>query len=126
MAIIGIGTDLIEIDRIESTLKRYPDRFPERILSAVELEIFKSHPLPGRYLAKRFAAKEAGAKALGTGIRSHVNFTDFVVRNDAAGNPSMSLEAGAAKEMLRMGGKHVHLSLSDERNFAQAFVIIES
>lgn len=126
MAIVGIGTDLVEIDRIEATLARHPERFPQRILSSVELKVFHQHALPGRYLAKRFAAKEAGAKALGTGIRRNICFTDFVVTNDADGNPSMRLEGCAEQQMRAMGGITVHLSLTDERNFAQAFVIIES
>lgn len=126
MAIVGIGTDLVEIDRIEATLKRHPERFPERILSPEELQTFANHALPHRYLAKRFAAKEAGAKALGTGIRRNICFTDFVVSNGKDGNPMMQLRGCAAEKMAELGGRSVHLSLSDERHFAQAFVIIES
>ena len=126
MAIVGIGTDLVEIKRIEKVLVAHPDRFPQRILAEEELAVFREHLLPLHFLAKRFAAKEAGAKALGTGIRRNICFTDFVVSNGADGNPIMQLTGCAAEQMQKIGGRTVHLSLTDERNFAQAFVIIES
>lgn len=125
MAIIGIGTDIVEIERIQRVLGKYPERLPNRVLADSELEIFKSHAHPHRYLAKRFAAKEAAAKALGTGMRRGIGFSDFEVLNGKDGRPEMRLLGEAAEEMNRLGVTHIHLSLSDERTIAQAFVVLE-
>lgn len=126
MPIIGIGTDLVEIDRICKTVDKFPERFPRRVLTDSELSVYQNHAYPARYLAKRFAAKEAAAKALGTGIASGIRFHDFEVINDELGRPHMSVLGEAAVRMGFLGGQNVHISLSDELAFAQAFVIIES
>ena len=99
--IFGIGTDLCDIGRIERALARFGERFAERILVASELERFRRHRKPAAYLAKRFAAKEAFSKALGTGIRFPVNWHNVWVENARSGKPSPSgsgsPRAGAAR-----------------------------
>ncbi len=125
MAIIGIGTDLVEIDRIRRLLLAYPQRFPRRILGAKEREVFAEHAAPEHYLAKRFAAKEAAAKALGTGIRNGVNFSDIETISDEYGKPSLIFHGEAERMLAQQGKTSVHLSLSDEKAYATAFVIIE-
>lgn len=125
MPIIGIGTDLVEIDRIQNTVDKFPERFPRRILTDAEWLVYKRHAHPVRFLSKRFAAKEAAAKALGTGIAQGIRFHDFEIVNDELGRPHMSLLGEAALRMKRLGGRYVHISLSDELALAQAFVVVE-
>ncbi|WED22249.1 holo-ACP synthase [Vibrio sp. JC009] len=125
MSIIGLGTDIAEIERVEKALSRSGDAFAERILSASELETFHSLKQKGRFLAKRFAAKEAASKALGTGIAQGVTFHDFIVSNDEHGRPVLTL-ANKAKQIAEgLGVSGVHLSISDERQYAVATVIFE-
>ncbi|WP_440888739.1 holo-ACP synthase [Vibrio sp. WZ-1] len=126
MAILGLGTDIAEIERIEKALGRTGEPFAQRILSQGEMTKFAELKQKGRYLAKRFAVKEAASKALGTGIAKGVTFHDFTVSNDEFGKPVLTLY-GVAKQMAEsMGVKHVHLSISDERHYAVATVILES
>lgn len=126
MAIIGLGCDIVEIARIEQALDKLGIRFAERILHPDERERYRHSKAPHRYLAKRFAAKEAAAKALGTGIAKGVGFHDFVVDNDEAGKPFVTLSGQAHVLATQLGYRNVHLSLSDERHYALANVIIES
>ncbi len=124
--IFGVGTDVVEIARIEAALKRHGERFALRILCPPELERFKRHRLPANYLAKRFAAKEAFTKALGTGIKSPANWHGVWVRNLASGKPVLDF-SDALKKLLRTKGiTDTHISLSDERGVAFATVILES
>lgn len=125
MAIIGLGTDIIEISRIEQSLARSP-RLVERVLTASEQQIFSSHPQPARYFAKRFAAKEAAAKALGTGIGRGISFQHFTISNDAVGRPQLTLSGPALELAASLGLRHCWLSISDEQAFAMATVILES
>ncbi|CAM3017073.1 holo-ACP synthase [Vibrio mytili] len=126
MAIVGLGTDIAEIERIEKALSRSGEAFAQRILSETEMAKFSLLKQKARYLAKRFAVKEAASKALGTGIAKGVTFHDFTVCNDALGKPVVTL-SGVAKQMAaQMGVKHIHLSISDERHYAVATVIFES
>lgn len=125
MAIIGLGTDIIEISRIEQSLVRSP-RLVERVLTHSEQQIFASHPQPGRYFAKRFAAKEAAAKALGTGIGRGISFQHFTISNDASGRPQLTLSGPALTLAESLGLRHCWLSISDEQAFAMATVILES
>jgi holo-[acyl-carrier protein] synthase len=123
--IYGIGTDVVEIGRIEKALARFGERFARRILCESELSRFKSHRLPAAYLAKRFAAKEAFTKALGTGIQAPANWHGVWVRNLPSGKPVLEF-SGPLKEVLQ--GKNIlqaHLSLADERGMAVATVILE-
>ncbi|MDX1304093.1 holo-ACP synthase [Photobacterium sp.] len=126
MAIVGLGTDIADIGRVEKVYARSGDAFAERVLSAPELEILAGLKLKGRYLAKRFAVKEAASKALGTGIACGVSFQDFTVSNDELGKPVLRLSGKAAKLAEAMGVNHVHLTIADEKRYAVATVILES
>ena len=124
MAIVGLGTDIIEIARIEQSLTRSP-RLVQRVLTESEQQILAAHGQPARYFAKRFAAKEAAAKALGTGIGRGISFQHFIVSNDPSGRPQLEL-TGAAKELAdSMQVRSVWLSISDEQAYACATVILE-
>ena len=128
--ILGIGSDLSDIRRIENSLKRFGERFTNRVYT--ELERARSERKNDRAAsyAKRFAAKGACAKALGTGIRRGVFWRDMGVINLRSGQPTMALTGGAAARLAEMtppGMKAViHLSLTDDHPYAQAFVIIEA
>ncbi|MDR7121583.1 holo-ACP synthase [Rheinheimera soli] len=125
MAIVGLGTDIIEIARIEQSLARSP-RLVQRVLTESEQHILAAHGQPARYFAKRFAAKEAAAKALGTGIGRGISFQHFIVSNDPSGRPQLEL-TGPAKELAdSMQVRSVWLSISDEQAYACATVILES
>ena len=123
--IFGVGTDVVDISRIEAALKRHGERFALRILCPPELERFKRHRLPANYLAKRFAAKEAFTKALGTGIKSPANWHGVWVRNLASGKPVLEFSEALQKLMKTKGVGSAHVSLSDERGVAFATVILE-
>ena len=123
--IVGIGTDLVEIVRVERALERHGDRFARRILVAQEYERFTAHRKPAAYLAKRFAAKEAFSKAMGTGIRAPVNWQNLGVANHSSGRPYFELSEALAELVRRRGIRSVHVSLTDERGMAAAFVVLE-
>ena len=123
--IYGVGTDVVEIGRIEAALKRYGERFAQRILCPSELERFQKHRLPANYLAKRFAAKEAFTKALGTGIKSPANWHGVWVRNLASGKPVLAFSDALGALLKKRGITSAHVSLSDERGVAFATVILE-
>jgi len=128
--IIGIGSDMIDIRRIEQSVTTYGERFIKRIFTTEEQAkaLKRSNPIPT--YAKRFAAKEACSKALGTGIRRGVFFRDMGVVNLPSGQPTLILTGGALQELTRLipnGMKpHIHLSITDDEPWAQAFVIIEA
>jgi len=123
--ILGIGTDLCDIGRIERALERFGERFAERILVASELERFRRRRKQAAYLAKRFAAKEAFSKALGTGIRFPVNWHNVWVENERSGKPTLKFSRPLAALLKRRGIKNVYVSLTDEIGMACAFVIVE-
>jgi holo-[acyl-carrier protein] synthase len=123
--ILGVGTDLCDIARIERALERFGERFAKRILVASELERFRRHPKPAAYLAKRFAAKEALSKALGTGIHFPVSWHGMWVENARSGRPSLGFSQPLAALLERRGVGRVHLSLTDEIGMACAFVVVE-
>lgn len=125
MAIVGIGTDIAEIERVEKALARSGEPFARRILTDSELARFQSLKQQGRFLAKRFAAKEAASKALGTGIALGVTFHDFTITNDEHGAPILTLSNKAEQIADEKGVRHIHLSISDERHYAVATVILE-
>lgn len=105
---------------------RSGDRLAKRVLSPNEWALYEAHQQPVRFLAKRFAVKEAAAKALGTGIRNGLAFNQFEVFNDELGKPSLRLWGEAERLAERMGVRSVHVTLADERHYACATVIIES
>ncbi|HEU4646784.1 MAG TPA: holo-ACP synthase [Burkholderiales bacterium] len=123
--IYGVGTDLIEIPRVERALARFGARFAERILCEPELRRFRAHAKPAAYLAKRFAAKEAFTKALGTGIRAPANWHGVWVSNLRSGQPQLEYSAALAALLERRGVCRSHLTLADERGMACATVILE-
>lgn len=125
MAILGLGTDIVEIARIEAAIARYGDRLAQRILSNSEWMQYQNHQQPARFLAKRFAVKEAAAKALGTGIRNGLAFHHFDVFNDALGKPRLQLHEEAMKLAMVMGVTSIHVSIADEQRYACATVILE-
>ena len=123
--IYGVGTDVVEIGRIEKALERFGERFARRILCEPELTRFAKHRLPASYLAKRFAAKEAFAKALGTGIHAPANWHGVWVTNLKSGKPVLQVSAALEKLLQHRKIVRSHVSLSDERGVAFATVILE-
>jgi len=125
MAIIGIGTDLVKISRVKKIHKKFSKNFAERILHKNEKRIYRDLKEPATYLAKRFAAKEALAKALGTGIAHGVTFQEIETANDENGQPSVTLHGETMKVAKGLGVKRIFLSLTDEDKYAVAYVVLE-
>lgn len=123
--IYGVGTDLVEIARVARVLGRFGDRFAARILHGTELERFHALGRPAAYLAKRFAAKEAFGKALGSGVRAPVDWHGVWVSHRDLGQPQLEFSAAVAALLKAEGIRRTHLSLSDERSLASATVILE-
>jgi len=123
--IYGVGTDLIEIKRVERVLARFGERFAQRILCEPELKRFRAHRQPVAYLAKRFAAKEAFTKALGTGIHAPANWHGVWVVNLKSGKPQLEFSDALQELLKRRQIRRSHLSLTDERDIAAATVILE-
>ena len=123
--IYGIGTDVVEIARVDKALARWGERFAERILCEPELRRFRSHRQPVSYLAKRFAAKEAFSKALGTGIKAPANWHGLWVINHPSGKPQLEFTRPLSALLCARGITRTHVSLSDERGVAVATVILE-
>lgn len=124
--ISGVGTDIVEIERIERSLERHGDKFAERILAPAEIELYQKTKNKINYLAKRFAAKEAVSKALGTGMRQGIDFVQLVISNDEIGKPQVTLEGKALAWSQQNKITKIHLSISDEKKHAIAFAIAES
>jgi len=125
--IIGVGTDLVEIARIAQSIERLGERFIDRILTADEKKRWADIGNPDKanaYVAKRFAAKEAAVKALGTGIGSGVSFQHFTISNLPSGQPVLLVDESITSRYNFPVSWH--LSLTDERDYAQAFVVLES
>jgi holo-[acyl-carrier protein] synthase len=127
--IIGLGSDLIDIRRVEKTLERHGERFIVRVFTEIERQRSERRRMRAASYAKRFAAKEACAKALGTGIARGVYWRDMGVVNLPSGKPTMALENGARQrlEALTPPGHEaaIHLTITDDYPLAQAFVVIE-
>lgn len=121
---IGIGTDILKVQRIDAVLSRQGEKFVRRILTATELVEYRDSKQPGRLLAKRFAAKEAVAKALGTGIGRGVSWQDIQVEHDAYGAPAVRLSGGALRVATENGGGRMVLSLADEQDYVIAFAVL--
>jgi holo-[acyl-carrier protein] synthase len=128
--IIGLGSDLSDIRRVQATLDRFGDRFTQRVFTEIERTRSERKPDRASSYAKRFAAKEACAKALGTGMRRGVFWRDMGVVNMRSGQPTMALTGGALArlEAITPPGMRcvIHLSLTDDHPYAQAFVIVEA
>jgi holo-[acyl-carrier protein] synthase len=123
--IYGVGNDVVEIGRIERALERFGERFARRVLCEPELKRFQAHRKPAAYLAKRFAAKEAFTKALGTGIRAPANWHGVWVKNLPSGKPVLEYSPALRALLEKRGVTSAHLSLSDEKQMAFATVILE-
>jgi len=129
--IVGLGSDLCSIERIQASLDRFGARFEARCFTAVELARADRRPFTrAATLAKRFAAKEAFSKAVGTGFRAGVFMRDIGVVNAASGAPTLALTGGAAARLDALVPEghraHVHLTMTDDFPWAQAFVVIEA
>lgn len=124
--IFGIGTDIVRIARIREDLTRYGDRFAERILAATELQEFHQTANKANFLARRFAAKEAVAKALGTGFSNGVQLRDIEVTHDTQGKPMLEFHGQTQQFVQKKGIAVAHISLADEQDNAVAFVTLET
>lgn len=124
--IFGIGTDIVEVNRIQASITQFGDDFARRILADSELESYLQSHIKARFLAKRFAAKEAFSKALGTGLRAPATFQNIAVSHDALGKPMLlfSPELQAFLDVKNI--TQAHISISDEKTLAAAFVVLET
>ncbi|MBL8673967.1 MAG: holo-ACP synthase [Rhodospirillales bacterium] len=128
--ILGIGSDLIDIRRIEATLERHGARFVDRCFTEIERRRSEGRATRAASYAKRFAAKEACSKALGTGLRRGVYWRDMGVVNKPGGQPTMALTGGALARLAALtppgATAEIHLTITDDYPLAQAFVVIEA
>jgi len=124
--IYGVGTDLVDIERVKKILSKNRDGFVKRILSEHEQALFINKAESAAYFAKRFAAKEAFAKALGTGIGRVVSFQDLTIRNNEDGKPYFIPSEKLRQYLVEKNIKQAHLSISDESQSAIAFVVLET
>jgi holo-[acyl-carrier protein] synthase len=124
--IYGIGTDIVEVSRIEGSLARFGEAFAKRILTGQEWPGFVQSQTQARFLAKRFAAKEAFSKALGTGLRAPATLQSIGVAHDDLGKPIFQLSPELQALLDQRGIRNAHLSISDEKALAVAFVVLEN
>ena len=124
--IFGIGTDIVEYARIEKMFARHGQRLAERLLSERELAEFAAHTDPARLLAKRFAAKEAFSKAVGSGMRHPVSMHRIGITHDGLGKPVLQFDETLRAYLAQLGISGHHVSISDEREFIVAFVVLET
>ena len=123
--IYGVGTDIVNIDRIQKIILKNREGFIKRVLTEHEQSLFANKADSAAFFAKRFAAKEAFSKALGTGIGRVVSFQDLTVRNNDNGKPHFIPSEKLRLYLLEKGVKQAHLSISDESQYAVAFVVLE-
>ncbi|WP_260735120.1 holo-ACP synthase [Tunturiibacter lichenicola] len=123
--VLGLGTDLIETKRIQESMDRFGERFLERVFTAGEITYCRRKKNAAESFAARFAAKEAGAKALGTGISHGVNWKELEVRREVSGKPTLHLSGRAAELAEAMGVRRLQLSLTHSRELAMAVVVAE-
>ncbi|MDG1687700.1 MAG: holo-ACP synthase [Gammaproteobacteria bacterium] len=123
--IFGIGTDIVEIQRMQDLLDKYGVKAAQKILSETELAEFEQATNQAAFIAKRFAAKEATAKAFGTGFRDGLNLGHIAVKNNEAGKPELYFTERAGALLLELGIVACFLSLSDEQHYAIAHVVME-
>ena len=124
--IYGVGTDIVNIDRIQKIILKNREGFIKRVLTDHEQALFTNKADSAAFCAKRFAAKEAFSKALGTGIGRVVSFQDLTVRNNDNGKPHFIPSEKLRLYLLEKGVKQAHLSISDESQYALAFVVLEA
>jgi holo-[acyl-carrier protein] synthase len=124
--IYGVGTDIVSIDRIQKIILKNREGFIKRVLTEHEQALFANKADSAAFCAKRFAAKEAFSKALGTGIGRVVSFQDLTVRNNDNGKPHFIPSEKLRLYLLEKGVKQAHLSISDESQYAVAFVVLEA
>ena len=124
--ICGIGTDIVDVHRMAENLAKHGERFAKRILSTSEFDEFSSQNNQAAFLAKRFAAKEATVKALGTGFRDGISMTHIAVTHDHLGKPMLSLTDVALDVLQSQNITSSHISIADEKDFAVAYVVFES
>ncbi|HIJ83682.1 MAG: holo-ACP synthase [Magnetococcales bacterium] len=124
--IVGIGTDIVKVARLEKGVQRFGQRFVAKILNEEEMRQCNLKACSVGCLARRFAAKEAFVKALGTGMAQGIWFTDIQVVHDLSGRPGLVFFGEAQRRLARLGPLNVHLSISDEKEFAVAFVVLET
>jgi len=123
--IFGIGTDIVRVSRMHENLARFGERFARRILAEQEWEAFLASARPAHFLAKRFAAKEAAVKAMGTGFRDGITLKQIAVGHAPGGRPLLRFSEQAEAFLHRNGVGEAHLSLSDEEAYAVAFVTLQ-
>jgi len=123
--ILGAGIDLVELARIRKSLEEFGERFLERILRPAEISYCVSHKDPAPFVAGRFAAKEAVAKAFGTGIGRELGWLDMEVCRKESGEPFLALHGEGLKLLAKRGGRKIHLSLSHTATHATAVAIME-
>jgi holo-[acyl-carrier protein] synthase len=126
VSIFGIGIDIVQIDRVQRSVEKHGEIFAKKILHNNELAIFNQHQHPHRYLAKRFAAKEAFAKALGTGIVEGVTLPRIEIVNDSDGKPALVLHGATEVMVKNKGVKSMFLAITDEQDYAVAQVVLEA
>ena len=124
--IYGIGTDIVEVARMEASIAQFGDDIAKRILAESELTSYLQSNIKPRFLAKRFAAKEAFSKALGTGLRAPATMQNIAVSHDDLGKPILVLADELQRFVHEKNIKHMHISISDEKNLAAAFVVLET
>lgn len=124
MSVVGIGTDIVDIDRIRSMSEPARDKLARRVLTENEYQRFSEHKQADAYLAKRWAAKEAVAKALGTGIAQGVSFQHIEISSLESGQPVVTLTEVALTLAGQQGATSWHISLSDEKRYATAFAVL--
>ena len=124
--IYGVGTDIVNIERIQKVILKNREGFIKRVLTEHEQALFTNKADSAAFCAKRFAAKEAFSKALGTGIGRAVSFQDLTIRNNDNGKPHFIPSEKLRLYLLEKGVKQAHLSISDENQYALAFVVLEA
>ena len=128
--IFGVGTDIVAVARLGKLYERHGEHALGKLLAPAERDDFERAADPARFLAKRFAAKEACSKALGTGLAMGISWRDMAVQNLPSGQPTMTLTGWAAERLTAMTppghSAHIHVTLTDDHPWAQAFVVIEA
>ena len=124
--IFGIGTDIVRVERVQADLERFGERFAERILTAAEMQEFRGNASKANFLARRFAAKEAAVKAMGTGFSNGIQLHDIEVKHDPQGKPLLNFHGRAQQFLHEKRITVAHISLADEQDNAVAFVTLET